>query len=119
MLTSALGLVKSGSLEVKSNNRKSIVINVKHDMIDLNFLDASSFKSKKKIRIIKALQESKNLAEELAKKNLTLSLSRKDKTAIKIGKDAKPKFSRLVTRSKSLQVVNLRELRRLDKELSH
>ena len=116
--TTVLKLVKSGGLEVRSNSKKSIVITVGHDMIDVNFLDPSPFRSKKKMGIINALEEARDLAKELANNNYTLSVSRKGKNVLKIGKHAKPRFSRLVTRSKALQVVNLRELRRLDKELS-
>ncbi|MFQ5941826.1 MAG: hypothetical protein ACE5KA_09045 [Nitrososphaerales archaeon] len=117
LLTFALQLLKSGNVEVRTNNRKSIVVTVNKNIIDLNFIDPSPFKSNKKRGILDSLEEARGLGKELAKKDLTVSLSRKDKTMIKIGKDAKPKLSRLITRSKDIQLVNLKELRRMDKEL--
>lgn len=118
IVAGALRLVKSGTLEVRSNHKKSVVITVQKNTMDLNFLDPSPFRSRKKMGIIDAIEEARDPAKQLAAKNLTLSISRRDKTVLKIGKDAKPKFSRLVTRSKAIQVVNLAALRKLDKEFS-
>ena len=67
---------------------------------------------------MKALDQTRNIAKDLSDKDVTLSISRQHKPIVKIGKAAKPKISRLVTRSKAIQVVNLKELRKLDNELS-
>ena len=36
---------------------------------------------------------------------------------MKLGKEAKPKLSKMVTRSNAVEITDLRELRRLDKRL--
>ena len=69
-----------------------------------------------KMSLIKQLTEAKHIGKVLKKENVTLEILHKDKLVLKIGKDAKPKISSLLTLSKDIEIVNLKELRKLDKE---
>ena len=66
--------------------------------------------------LIKQLTEAKHIGKVLKKENVTLEILHKDKLVLKIGKDAKPKLSSLLTLSKDIEIVDLKELRKLDKE---
>ena len=66
--------------------------------------------------LIKQLTEAKHIGKVLKKENVTLEILHKDKLVLKIGKDAKPKISSLLTLSKDIEIVDLKELRKLDKE---
>ena len=54
----------------------------------------------------------------LIKEGITLEIKHKGKLFLKLGKNANPKFSTLVTFSRSVEIIDLKELRKLDKEIS-
>ena len=66
--------------------------------------------------LLKQLTEAKHIGKVLKKENETLEILHKNKLVLKIGKDAKPKLSSLLTLSKDIDIVDLKELRKLDKE---
>ena len=66
--------------------------------------------------LIKQLTKAKHIGKVLKKENVTLEVLHKNKLVLKIGKDAKPKLSSLLTLSKDIEIVDLKELRKLDKE---
>jgi hypothetical protein len=61
----------------------------------------------------KMLSFSKKFARYLTDNDLTLSISRKGKEAITIGKEAKPTLSRLLTRSGDVQIKSTKEAHKL------
>ena len=66
--------------------------------------------------LIKQLTEAKHIGKVLKKENVTLEVLHKNKLVLKMGKDAKPKLSSLLTLSKDIEIVDLKELRKLDKD---
>ena len=119
LVASALWLLKGGKVEVRTDHTKSLVVSLDNDTIDLDFHNPSLFRTdgRKRIGILDSLQEMKSLGKALADKDITLSISRKNNPVLKIGREAKPSLSRIATRSKEIQILNLKELRKLDKEL--
>lgn len=118
LLASALRFLKAGRLEVSTSRSKSLVVSVENDVIDLDFLDPGLFSTDVKRKgLLESLQEAKELGRALADKEITISFSRKSKPVLKIGRQASPSLSRLVTRSKEIQVLSVKELRALDREL--
>ena len=73
-------------------------------------------KNSGKMGLIKQLTKAKHIGKVLKKENVTLEVLHKNKLVLKIGKDAKPKLSSLLTLSKDIEIVDLKELRKLDKE---
>ena len=63
------------------------------------------------------LKAAKTLAEMLDAEGLTLSILRKGKEALTIGKDAAPKVSTILTRSDDIQVDSVREVAKLGRDL--
>lgn len=119
LVASALHILKAGNVEVHTDHTKSLVVSIDNDTIDLDFHNPSLFRTDegKRIGILGSLQQMKHLGKALADKEMTLSISRKNKPVLKIGKRAKPSLSLVATRSKEIQIVNLKELRTLDNEL--
>jgi hypothetical protein len=118
LLASALRFVKAGSIEVSARDSKSLIVSVKDDVIDLDFQNPELFStSVKRKGLLESLQEAKDLGRALAESEITISFSRRSKPVLKVGRQAKPSLSRLVTRSKEIQVLSVKELRALDKEL--
>lgn len=119
LLASALRFLRAGKIEVSARHTKSLVVSVQDNTIDLDFLDAELFRTdaKKRTGLLDSLQEAKDLGRALADKDVTISFSRKSKPVLKIGRQARPSLSRIVTRSKEIQVLSVKELRALDREL--
>jgi len=111
-----LKLVKKGSLLVSENNKKSVKISFDDNLVLIDLLDIE-FNIPTSSGIFARLSEARKFAKALKSKNFTLCISHKGKIVIKLGKDANPKLSRMITRSDAVEVSNLRELRRLDKRL--
>ena len=111
-----LKLVKDGSLEISENNKKSLKFSFKKNQIVVDLLDIE-FNVPTTQGIFQRLSEARKFAKFLEEINLTLCISHKGKVVMKLGKDAKPKLSRLITRSGAVEITDLRELRRLDKRL--
>lgn len=118
LLASALRFLKGGEVKVGTDHDRSLIVSVQDGVIDLNFLDPALFSTDAKRKgILDSLQEAKELGRALADKDITISFSRKSKPVLMIGSRAKPSVSRIVTRSKEIQVLSVKELRALDREL--
>jgi hypothetical protein len=142
-LAKSLKSVTIGSIELHASDKPALKLEViknkdKNRKIHINFLEPELFnivinpegkagentgfdKLKNKLdpaRMMpdkdeKVLSFSKKLARYLTDNDLTLSISRKGKEALIIGKGAKPTFSRLLTRSGDVQIKSTKETARL------
>jgi len=103
-------------MAIKENGKKSARLIAKDNKITINLIDPS-FNIPTSMGILKKLSEARNLAKNLKDENLILCISSNNKLVMKLGKEAKPKLSKMVTRSNAVEITDLRELRRLDKRL--
>lgn len=108
--------IKTGSLYVSENGTRSlqIVADGNDKIIDITDF---SFNTPSTKEIFTKLSEARKFAEKLKKQNITLRISHKGKMVMKLGKEANPKLSRLITRSDAVEITDIRELRVLDKRL--
>jgi arginyl-tRNA synthetase len=111
-----LKMIKAGSLEVSENHKKSIKFSFNKNNIIVDLLDVE-FNIPTTKGIFARLSEARKFAKTLKKKNITLCISHKGKIVMKLGKNAKPKLSRVVTHSSAVEITDMRELRKLDKQL--
>ena len=111
-----LKFFKDGKITIKEDNKKSVQLKFKDKTITINLIDIS-FNVPNSMDFFSKLSEARNFAKQLKENNLTLCILHKGKPVMKLGKEAKPILSRLVTKSGSVEITNLRELRKLDKRL--
>lgn len=111
-----ISLLKSGRITVHQNNKKIVEVDAKDNNVTVNITDLFTEINTTR-RVITKLSEARTLADLLKKRGVTLTLSSHNKPIVRLGLDAKPKLSRLLTRSGDVEVTNLRELRRLDRRL--
>ena len=111
-----LKLVKTGSLDISENNKKTITFSFDENKIIVDILDIT-FNISTTGGIFTRLSEARQFAKNLKEKNLTLCISNRGKIVMKLGKEANPKFSRMITQSGAVEITDLKELRRLDKRL--
>ena len=95
-------------------------ISLEGNKIFLDVSDASVFgmsDNNNNLGFFDSLKATKTLAEILDAEGLTLSILRKGKEALTIGKEATPKVSTILTRSDDIQVDSVREVAKLGKDL--
>jgi hypothetical protein len=142
-LAKSLKLVTSGSLKVRASDKPALKLEViknkvKNKKININFLEPEFFnidinpedkveenkgffdKLKNALDLAKMVPDkdevlsfSKKFARYLTDNDVTLSISRKGKEALTIGKEAKPTLSRLITRSGDVQIKSTKETAKL------
>lgn len=108
--------IKTGSLYVSENGKKSLQIIADGNDKIIDIIDFFSNIPTTQ-EIFTKLSEAKKFAEKLKEQNITLRISHKGKMVMKLGKEANPKLSRLITRSDAVEITDIRELRILDKRL--
>ena len=107
----------SGHLTIANNEKTAIEFNSKGNTRTLDIIDLPT-KIAGNMNLLKQLTEAKDLAKMLSKDEITLEIKHRGKTILRLGKNAKPKFSTLVTFSRNVEIINLKELRKLEKKNS-
>jgi len=95
-------------------------ISLEGNKIFLDVSDASVFgmsDNNNNLGFFDSLKATKTLAEILDAEGLTLSILRKGKEALTIGKEATPKVSTILTRSDDIQVDSVKEVAKLGRDL--
>jgi hypothetical protein len=115
-LTSWLGhVLKSGEVTLFAGDVEALHIKAEDNKIDLSIVDKEFLKDAlgsvgAGSSINSKLAQLKSIAVELKDEGLTLTLSFKGYRLVTMGLEAKPKFSRLVTRTDAVEINNLRRL---------
>ena len=130
ILTQCLSCVTSGSVKVDVDNQTAIEIDAYSkgkSEISINIEEHGDHlltgalvgeDDEEKVGLLDRLSNARQFAYSLASNDLTLSVLYKGKEVMMLGKNAKPKLSKLVTRSNHIQIKSLRGLRKLDQELT-
>jgi hypothetical protein len=108
-------VVKSGEVTLFADDREALQIKAEDNKIDLNAANEEFLKEVVGTAgaggsIRSKLAQLKDIADELKDEGLTVTLSYKGDRLVTIGAEAKPKFSRLVTRTNAVEINNLRKL---------
>ena len=108
-------VVKSGEVTLFTGDVETLQIKAGNNKIDLNLASKEFLKDAvgsvgKGGSIRSRLAQLKSLAEELKDKELTITLSYKGDRLVTIGSDAKPKLSRVITRTNAVEINNIRKL---------
>ena len=107
--------LRSGNITISDGDGTAIEFSSKDDIRRINIAHLPT-KIPGKMGLIKQLTEAKHIGKVLKNENVTLEILHKNKLVLKMGKNAKPKLSSLLTLSKDIEIVDLKELRKLDKE---
>jgi hypothetical protein len=117
-----IAILKGARGKVGITYRESPILSLslEGNNIFLDISDASVFgmsDNNNSLGFIDSLKAAKTLAEILDAQGLTLSILRKGKEALTIGREATPKVSTLLTRSDDIQVDSVREVAKLGRDL--
>jgi hypothetical protein len=107
------------NIDVKGNPLLSLVLEGDKVLLDIN--DASMFgivdTDSKNLGIFDKLRTTKKVAEILNSNGLTLSILRKGKKAVTLGREATPSVSSLLTGSDDVQIDSIRQVTKLGKDV--
>lgn len=117
-LSSALSSAKEGSLSISFENKPAVKIGINNGTLAVDLLEPTTFKiPEDDTGLFDKLKTAAEFGRKLSDNGVTISFLRKGKEAVRLGKDAKPTFSKMVTRSDDIQLKSAREFARLKKDL--
>ena len=108
------------SIQIKKRPALSIALNGNTVLVDIE--DPSIFgltESDTSVGIFDGLKTAKKLGEILNSKGLTLSILRKGKKAVSLGREATPTISSFITGSDDIQVDSVKEVTKLGKDIKN
>ena len=109
-----------GKISIDVQDKQVLSVSLEGSRVLLDLSDASMFgtaESDSSIGLFDGLKTTKKLGETLDSKGITLSILRKGKKALSLGKDAKPTLSTLVTGTDDIQVDSVRQVTKLGKDV--
>ena len=110
--THFLSFFSGGTLKIACNDIQSInFISTQNNLI-IDILDIP-IKISKKPGIIKQLTEAKNFAKKLKQQDYTLEIRLNGDPVLKLGANANPKLTKIVTLSGDIEIASLKKLKRL------
>jgi hypothetical protein len=109
-----LGSITSGSMKLETVNQPTMKVeinkNVNKKLIKIDLLEPTFFRiPEDETSLFDKLRTATEFAQKLADNGITLSLLRMGKESITLGEEAKPSFSRLITKSDDIQIKSMKE----------
>ena len=109
-----------GKISIDIQDKLVLSVSLEGNRVLLDVSDASIFgtaESNSSVGLFDGLKTAKKLGETLNSKGITLSILRKGKKALSLGRDAKPTLSTLVTGTDDIQVDSIRQAAKLGKDV--
>jgi len=108
-------VVKSGEVTLFTGDEEALQVKAEDNKIELSIANKEFLKDVVDsagggASIRSKLAQLKDIAGELKDEGLTITLSYRGDILVTIGSEAKPKFSRLVTRTDAVEINDLRKL---------
>ena len=116
--------IPRGRINIQIDGRPTLGLDFKGNEINVDIQDASVFglveeesENQHELGFFDKIKAAKNVAQIFDNHDLTVTILRKGKKAVIIGKEANPTLSRLITRSDDIQIESLRQAAKLGKEI--
>ena len=114
-LSKALASAKSGRITINIADKPAATIDAEtRGQILVDLLQPTIFRiPEDDTGLFDKMKTASEFGQQLSENGVTICFLRKGKEAIRIGKDAKPTLSKLITRSDDIQMSSVRELTKL------
>ena len=109
-----------GKITIDVQDKQVLSVYLESNRVVLDVSDASIFgtaESDSSIGLFDGLKTAKKIGETLNSRGITLSILRKGKKALSLGRDARPTLSTLVTGTDDIQVDSIRQVTKLGKDV--
>jgi hypothetical protein len=117
-LSKALRSAKEGTLTISVENQPAAKIAISNGTLAVDLLEPTIFRiPEDDTGLFDKLKTASEFARKLSDNGVTLSFLRKGKEAVRLGKDARPTLSKMVTRSNDIQLNSAREFVKLKGDL--
>jgi hypothetical protein len=117
------GLVRllKGKIKVQLDNKPGLSLDFRQDEVLIDVQDAKIFNISEEDQddfgMFEKIKAVKKVAQVPDNHNLTISILRKGKKAVSLGKDASPTLSRVLTGSDDIQIDSVRQAAKLGKDM--
>ena len=116
-LAAALSSARSGAITINFEEMPAARITAGISGISVDLLPPRAFRMHEDTGLFDKLKTASEFGRKLSDRGVTLSFSRQGKEAVRLGKNARPTLSKLVSKSDDVQVSSLRQLARLKGDL--
>ncbi len=114
VLSKALRSAKGGSLGINFADEPAVKIIANNNRIAVDLLEPAIFAMPEDdTGLFDKLKTATEFARKLSDNGITLSFLRKGKEAVRLGKDADPTLSKLISRSDDVQLTSVKEFAKL------
>ncbi|MDQ3837009.1 MAG: hypothetical protein M3270_08760 [Thermoproteota archaeon] len=118
LLSKALRSAKEGILSISFENEPAVRIAISDGALAVDLLEPTMFRiPEDETGLFDKLKTASEFARKLSDNGVTLSFLRKGKEAVRLGKDARPTLSKIVTGSDDIQLNSAREFAKLKGDL--
>jgi hypothetical protein len=111
----------TGKISIKVNDRTALALDSKGSTLLLNIIDPTILgiveQESNELGLFEKLKAAKKVGTLLDNKGLSISILRKGKKALSIGREASPKISSLLTGSDDIQIDSIRQVAKLDRDI--
>jgi hypothetical protein len=116
----AISAAKNGTINLDVGSQTAVKIDIIHNenKIIVDLLQPALFKTPHdEIGFFDKLKTAKEFAHKLSQNGVTISILRRGKEAIKLGKDARPTISKVITRTSDIEIDSIRQTAKLKSDL--
>ena len=111
----------SGKISIKVKQKPAVSFDFEGGKLSVDILDPTIFniteQDNNDISIFEKLKTARKVGEILSNNGLTISILRKGKKALSIGREATPSISSFITGSDDIQIDSVRQVANLNKDL--
>jgi hypothetical protein len=117
-LGKALRSAREGTLAISFENQPAVKIAISNSTLAVDLIEPTIFRiPEDETGLFDKLKTASEFARKLSDNGVTLSFFRKGKEAVRLGKDARPTLSKIVTGSDDIQLNSTREFAKLKGDL--
>lgn len=111
----------TGKISIKVNDRTALALDFKGSTLLFNIIHPTILgiveQESNELGLFEKLKAAKKVGTLLDNKGLSISILRKGKKALSIGREATPIISSLLTGSDDIQIDSIRQVAKLDKDI--
>jgi hypothetical protein len=111
----------SGKLSIKLKDKTAIELDFRRDTVTVDIVDPKILGMAEQLDsntgLFEKLSTARRVGDILNNKGLSISILRKGKKALSIGRNATPSISSLITRSDDIQIDSITQVAKLDRDM--
>jgi hypothetical protein len=117
-LSGAISSANAGTLRIDYGDQEAAVITINNKRISVDLVEPKFFRiPQDETSFFDKLKTASEFGRKLSESQTTLSFLRKGKEAVRLGKDARPTLSKLISRSDDVQLTDVREFTKLKSDM--